>query len=491
MPLVTPARKYRIVKKHPKKFTRHQCDRYHRIKPNWRKPKGIDNRVRRRFKGQRRMPKIGYGSARATRHVLPNGFRKFLIYNVRSFFAKMSSKTDRRIRSAKRKVRPELRTRCWDVLRLCDQFNLETPFEDNVERVDGTKLTIDDFVRKYEIPRVPVVLTKLVTQWPASQKWTVQRLLRKFGDVPFKCGEDDDGYSVKLKLKYFIDYIDCQKDDSPLYVFDSSFGRRSRAKKLLNDYEVPVLFRDDLFRYASSRRRPPYKWFVFGPARSGTGIHIDPLGTHAWNALIVGHKRWCLFPPEAPKEMVKLGVDEGGVHWSEAIGWFQTLYPRTRLATWPSQFKPVEVLQKPGELIFVPGGWWHVVINLDTTIAVTQNYCAKSNLPVVWHKTLRGRPKLANNWYRALKKYRPEMADICDQVNVSIPSGMPSSSSSNSSSSSSSSSSSTVTSDNEVQSDLSKISFQRKYCRHRKRRHCSPVGSERACECRNKTTSRS
>ncbi|KAK2907183.1 hypothetical protein Q8A67_006168 [Cirrhinus molitorella] len=83
MTQLRPIRRPKIVKKRTKKFIRHQSDRYVKIKKNWRKPRGIDNRVRRRFKGQMLMPNIGYGSNKRTKHMLPSGFRKFLVHNIK------------------------------------------------------------------------------------------------------------------------------------------------------------------------------------------------------------------------------------------------------------------------------------------------------------------------------------------------------------------------------------------------------------------------
>jgi len=82
--MVQPLKKVKVEKKHKGKFIRHQSDTNVRVPESWRRPKGIDSRVRRKFKGCGiNMPNIGYGTNKKHRHLLPSGFRKFVVSNIK------------------------------------------------------------------------------------------------------------------------------------------------------------------------------------------------------------------------------------------------------------------------------------------------------------------------------------------------------------------------------------------------------------------------
>ncbi|KAK9806907.1 hypothetical protein WJX72_007045 [[Myrmecia] bisecta] len=82
--MVQPLVKPKIVKKKTTPFKRHQTDRRICVKESWRRPKGIDSRVRRKFKGCGiNMPNVGYANNKKTRHLLPSGFYKFVVHNVK------------------------------------------------------------------------------------------------------------------------------------------------------------------------------------------------------------------------------------------------------------------------------------------------------------------------------------------------------------------------------------------------------------------------
>jgi large subunit ribosomal protein L32e len=61
------------------RFKRFQSDTQMRVKESWRKQKGIDCVLRRRFRGTIPQPKIGYGSSKKTRHMNKSGFYRFLV----------------------------------------------------------------------------------------------------------------------------------------------------------------------------------------------------------------------------------------------------------------------------------------------------------------------------------------------------------------------------------------------------------------------------
>ena len=316
----------------------------------------------------------------------------------------------RRIARAKAKEYPRRSPEAWTSVGYAHSGLLESLQEeavDGIERVDAAAISEDDFSDKYERGSLPVVVRGLTMTWPAVAdcRWSIESLLAAHGEDRFKVGEDDGGYAVYVKMKYFVRYCLETHDDSPLYVFDSSFAERSNTRSLRDDYALPKFFTDDLFKLVGERRRPPYRWLVLGPQRSGSYIHIDPLGTSAWNSLLAGRKLWALFPPGTPKEVVQPPKHEGG---REAIAWFAHVYPVLREAADPAH-RPLICVQHPGETMFVPGGWWHVVLNLDLSLAVTQNFCSRANFDVVWAHTRRSRRKMSVKLQEALKVHEPAL----------------------------------------------------------------------------------
>eukprot|EP00040_Diaphanoeca_grandis_P026211 m.146578 g.146578 ORF g.146578 m.146578 type:complete len:405 (-) comp30485_c0_seq1:186-1400(-) len=324
------------------------------------------------------------------------------------------------VAKTKARVRAELEPEDWhrrDYVSKPELWQLgKTPGYDAtlLPRINYANVSETEFIERFERPGVPVMIEGAFDGYPALEKWTIPQLLADYGDQPFKVGEDGDGKEVTIALKHYLHYAQDQRDDSPLYAFDGAFGDRKSESKLTDDYKVPKYFRDDLFSLLGSER-PPYKWFAIGPARSGTDIHIDPNGTSAWNTLVQGHKRWVIFPPSVATTALKSKLSSTDAF--EGINWFREVYPKTRRANWRFD-APIEFIQNPGETIFIPGGWHHVVVNMDLTIAVTQNFCSKTNFNTVWPSLARGRPDLKPKFYTELKLHHPDLAKVADSIHV-------------------------------------------------------------------------
>jgi hypothetical protein len=77
----------------------------------------------------------------------------------------------------------------------------------------------------------------------------------------------------------------------------------------------------------------------------------------AWNALLYGRKRWFLFPPNA----------DYGPQYTSMTKWLQDVYPalQSRRAG-----LNLECTQHAGEVLFVPEGWHHGVVNLENSVGM-------------------------------------------------------------------------------------------------------------------------
>lgn len=82
---------------------------------------------------------------------------------------------------------------------------------DTIPRINYHDVTKQQFIERFEKPNLPVIIAGGLEQWQAVTEWTYEKLGERFGESKFKCGEDDDGYPVKLRLKYYLEYVKSQK----------------------------------------------------------------------------------------------------------------------------------------------------------------------------------------------------------------------------------------------------------------------------------------
>jgi large subunit ribosomal protein L32e len=63
-------------------FVRQESWKYIRLKENWRRPHGLDNKVRKRFKGWPARVSAGYRGPKSSRNLHPSGFEEVIVFNV-------------------------------------------------------------------------------------------------------------------------------------------------------------------------------------------------------------------------------------------------------------------------------------------------------------------------------------------------------------------------------------------------------------------------
>ncbi|KAM9898552.1 hypothetical protein OXX79_006252 [Metschnikowia pulcherrima] len=240
----------------------------------------------------------------------------------------------------------------------------------------------------------PFILTNPEkSRWP---RWSLQELLQRFAGVKFR------QEAVRWPLSLYSQYLAANCDESPLYLFDCNSIAMQTLRK---EYEAPKLFQQDLFTTFGACR-PDHAWLIIGSQRSGSTFHKDPNYTSAWNTAIAGRKVWVMFPPGVCPPGVSTDEDESEVTSPVGIAeWVLSGFYNDAVNS-PEALIGITF---PGECMYVPSGWWHTVINLDESIALTQNFVPDVKLGNALH--------FLKNKGKQISGFRPlEVRDKCKEV---------------------------------------------------------------------------
>jgi len=287
-----------------------------------------------------------------------------------------------------------------------------------VPRVSVRELSARGFAERFGDPCLPVLLLDIVPKWPAFQEWRCsdgkpdfKALSNRFGSchVPVhvcagvrNCASPPEelGYGeADISTWAASDYFSWASEWSVrsngakalegklLYLKDWHFVKTCEEFRTPIPYNVPDYLSSALHDWLNlywdvvRSGENDFRFCYVGVANTATALHHDVLLSHSWSANICGRKRWILFPPDVTQFL----VDRRGEVPADAT-------PGRRPAGWESRFprldeawaRHIEVVQEPGELMFVPGGWYHQVTNLTDAVSINHNWISPANALQAW-----------------------------------------------------------------------------------------------------------
>ena len=239
-------------------------------------------------------------------------------------------------------------------------------------RVSNAEVDIVDtispqaFKRDYIDTNTPLLMRKVTANWPAMKKWSFEffanlslpkRVFLEMNNVLQGNGQ----YEVMEYGDYIRRMADA--DAVPPKGYLSVFRVFSAFPQLMSDVDFSILSQ---FKVKNTAKG----WI--GPAGTVTGYHVD------WGdnvlAQICGRKEVRLVAPNDTKFMYPSKRFDQGTMSSEmdVDNLDEQKYPLFAQAT------EYRVIIQPGEMLFIPRGWWHHVRSLDKSISVSNiSYDAK------------------------------------------------------------------------------------------------------------------
>jgi hypothetical protein len=226
-------------------------------------------------------------------------------------------------------------------------------------------LGAEEFLEKYYAVNRPVILTGEMADWPALTRWTPDYLKSAIGAQPveFQGGRtvnqrferDKDVHRRVAPFDVFIDRILQAGAGNDAYLTAYNSERNAEALSVLH---ADLGF---LHKFLDRQVAAPHGMMWIGPAGTLTSLHHDL--TNNLIAQIVGRKRVKLAPAA---EVGKLYNDQ---HVFSEISDLEASDPARHPRL--SALRFYDVLLQPGEILFVPLGWWHQVKSLDFSVTIT------------------------------------------------------------------------------------------------------------------------